>query len=258
MNCIYLYLITTLKSVNCFSHLAGALCWMDLFILTLQELVLAANIVWKTLRGYRCVFHCIIKSFCLCVLYWTYIWPNCNLITSQYYFLHLICLYNLRVRTDGCYHYQPSSIPSINSFSSQFFCLHFLQFLRFYCTSIESFWLQKHIMASFRESIKALKEAGLADSEILEIIADSVDRQKNWSLSITKTLANRNNSRHELPTKDNKINAETPSVRKRKAGTFSTGKHPKSIRQGSPGLSWEGDKALFNNPFNPTVFPLSL
>ena len=32
-------------------------------------------------------------------------------------------------------------------------------------------------MASFRESIDALKEAGLADSEILEIMSESVDLQ---------------------------------------------------------------------------------
>ena len=32
-------------------------------------------------------------------------------------------------------------------------------------------------MASFRESIDALKEAGLADSDILEIISESVDGQ---------------------------------------------------------------------------------
>ena len=32
-------------------------------------------------------------------------------------------------------------------------------------------------MASFRESIDALKEAGLADSEILEIMSESVDGQ---------------------------------------------------------------------------------
>ena len=32
-------------------------------------------------------------------------------------------------------------------------------------------------MASFRESINALKEAGLADLEILEIMSESVDGQ---------------------------------------------------------------------------------
>ena len=32
-------------------------------------------------------------------------------------------------------------------------------------------------MANFRESIDALKEAGLADSEILEIMSESVDGQ---------------------------------------------------------------------------------
>ena len=37
------------------------------------------------------------------------------------------------------------------------------------------FWRQKQIMANVRESIDALKEAGLADSEILEIMSESVD-----------------------------------------------------------------------------------
>ena len=32
-------------------------------------------------------------------------------------------------------------------------------------------------MANFRESIDALKEAGLADSEIIEIMSESVDGQ---------------------------------------------------------------------------------
>ena len=75
-------------------------------------------------------------------------------------------------------------------------------------------------MASFRESIEALKEAGLADSEILGIMSNSGDGQKNGSLSIPKILSNRNKSGHELPTNDNKINAETPLVRKRKASAF--------------------------------------
>ena len=39
-------------------------------------------------------------------------------------------------------------------------------------------------MASFRESIDALKEAGFADSEILEIMSESVDGQ----ILIKKTL----------------------------------------------------------------------
>lgn len=62
-------------------------------------------------------------------------------------------------------------------------------------------------MASFRESVKTLKEAGLADSEILEIMSDSIDGQMNESLSIPKTLSNRNKSGHELRTNDDNINA---------------------------------------------------
>ena len=45
-------------------------------------------------------------------------------------------------------------------------------------------------MASFRESVKALKEAGLVDLEILEIMSDSVDRKTNRLLSIPKTNSN--------------------------------------------------------------------
>ena len=108
-------------------------------------------------------------------------------------------------------------------------------------------------MANFRESINALKEAGLADSEILEIMSDSVDGQMN-----TKTLAKTKKSGNELPTKDSNINAETLSVRKRKTGAFSAEKHPKSICQGSPGLSWEREEVPFDYPFNRTVSPLSV
>ena len=61
-------------------------------------------------------------------------------------------------------------------------------------------------MASFRESVHALKEAGLADSEILEIMSESVDGENFIK-----------NSGHELPTSDINIIAETPSIRKRKA-----------------------------------------
>ena len=39
-------------------------------------------------------------------------------------------------------------------------------------------------MVSFRESVEVLKEAGLADLEILEIMSNSVDGQINVSLSI--------------------------------------------------------------------------
>ena len=61
-------------------------------------------------------------------------------------------------------------------------------------------------MANFRESIDALKEAGLADSEILEIMSESVDGQM-----LTKNLQKNKESGHEIP---DKINTETPSTRK--------------------------------------------
>ena len=84
-------------------------------------------------------------------------------------------------------------------------------------------------MANFRESIDALKEAGLADSEILEIMSESVDGMLTKNSSFIKEYG------HELPTKNNDATAETPSVRKRKADTLSTEKQSKTIRQGSPG-----------------------
>ena len=54
-------------------------------------------------------------------------------------------------------------------------------------------------MASFRESIDALKEAGLADSEILEIMSESVDGQ----ILIKKPSLNKVSGQElqELPTK---------------------------------------------------------
>ena len=61
----------------------------------------------------------------------------------------------------------------------------------------------------------------------------------NGSLSIPNTLSNANKSRYVLTKDDNTSNAETPSIRKRKAGVFSAEKHPKSIRQGSAGINWE-------------------
>ena len=79
-------------------------------------------------------------------------------------------------------------------------------------------------MANFRESIDALKEAGVADSEILEIMSESVDGQMH-----AKKLLNNKDSGHELPKKISDTNAETPSVRNRKASVLSTEKHPKSI-----------------------------
>ena len=45
LNCIYLYLITALKSISRFSRLAGALSWVDTFVPILQQLVLITNIV---------------------------------------------------------------------------------------------------------------------------------------------------------------------------------------------------------------------
>ena len=61
-------------------------------------------------------------------------------------------------------------------------------------------------MASFRESIDALKEAGLADSEILEIMSESVDGQ------MIKKKSSIKESGQELPSKNNDITNETPSV----------------------------------------------
>ena len=50
-------------------------------------------------------------------------------------------------------------------------------------------------MANFRESINALKEADLADSEILEIMSESVNGQM-----LTKNSFFIKDSGHELPT----------------------------------------------------------
>ena len=46
-------------------------------------------------------------------------------------------------------------------------------------------------MAKFRESIDALKEDGLADSQILEIMSESVDEQMH-----TKNVSNNKESGH--------------------------------------------------------------
>ena len=67
-------------------------------------------------------------------------------------------------------------------------------------------------MASFRESTDALKEAGLADSEILEIMSESVDEQ----MLIKKSSFNKVPGQ-ELLTKNNDTTNDTPSVQKRKA-----------------------------------------
>ena len=65
-------------------------------------------------------------------------------------------------------------------------------------------------MVSFRESIDALKEGSLADSEILEIMFESVDGQM-----LTKNSSFIKESGHELPT--NK--------------TMLLLKHPQSVKQ---------------------------
>ena len=92
-------------------------------------------------------------------------------------------------------------------------------------------------MASFPESVDALKEAGLADLEILGIMSESIDGENFIK-----------NSRHELLTIDINLNAETPSIRKRKATALSAEKHPKSIRQDSPGRNWEREGGPFQLP----------
>ena len=100
-------------------------------------------------------------------------------------------------------------------------------------------------MASFRESIDALKEVGLADSEILEIMSESVDGQM-----ITKKSSSNKESGQELPSKNNDTTNETPSVRKRKADSLSTEKQPKTIRQDSPRHSIERQDVHFEYSFD--------
>ena len=100
-------------------------------------------------------------------------------------------------------------------------------------------------MASFRESIDALKEAGLADSEILEIMSESVDGQM-----ITKKSSSNKESGQEPPSKNNDTTIETPSVRKWKADALSTKKQRKTIRQGSPGHSIEREDVHFDYSFD--------
>ena len=79
----------------------------------------------------------------------------------------------------------------------------------------------------------------------------------NGSLSIPKTLSNINKSGYVLKKNDNTSNAETPSIRKSKAGAFSAEKHPKWIRQGSIGISWERE-VTSNHSCNQWVSPLSV
>ena len=71
-------------------------------------------------------------------------------------------------------------------------------------------------MASFRESVEALKEAGLVSS--------CVDNQLNGSISISKTNLNNSSNKcgRALPQEDINSNAETLTVCKKKAGVFSS------------------------------------
>ena len=109
-------------------------------------------------------------------------------------------------------------------------------------------------MANFQESIEALKEAGLAYSEIPEIISKSVDGQMH-----AKNLLYNKESGHELPTKNSDTNAETLPVRKRKVGVLSTEKQQKSIRQGSPKQNLEREGVRFDYSFyRLPVSPLSV
>lgn len=57
---------------------------------------------------------------------------------------------------------------------------------------------------------------------------------------------------HELPKDDVNINAKRPSVRNKKAGAFSSEKHPevhKSLSQGTP-CPRKRKEVLFNHSFN--------
>ena len=106
--------------------------------------------------------------------------------------------------------------------------------------------MAEHLLsASFRESIDALKEAGLTDTEILEIMSESVDGQ-----TITKKSSSIKESGQELPSKNNDITNETPSVRKRKTAALGTEKQRKTVRQGSPGHSIEREDAHFDYSFD--------
>ena len=111
-------------------------------------------------------------------------------------------------------------------------------------------------MASFRESIDALKEAGLADSEILEIMSESVDGQILTKKSSIKKVSGQ--ELQELPIKNNNTTTDTPSVRKRKADALSTEKQSKSIRKGSPRQNVEREEVHFNYSFDQVpLSPLS-
>ena len=58
-------------------------------------------------------------------------------------------------------------------------------------------------------------------------------------------------SSKKLPTKNNNITNDIPSVRKRKADALSTEKQPKTIRQGSWRHSVEREDVQFYYPFDP-------
>ena len=116
-------------------------------------------------------------------------------------------------------------------------------------------------MASFQDSVKASKEAGQANSEILDIMSESVDGKLNGSFSIPKNDANSYKFRYEHPKEIEITNVETPSIHKRKAGAFSGEKQSrnnKSQRQGSSGLHVEREEVPFDNPFNQTVSPFTI
>ena len=102
-------------------------------------------------------------------------------------------------------------------------------------------------MTNFRESINALKEARSGDSEILEIMSESVDGQM-----LTKNLQKNKKSDHEL--------SDTPSTRKRKLCVLSAEKHTKSMRQDYPrhNLEREREDTRPNFSSNRTVSPLSI
>ena len=76
---------------------------------------------------------------------------------------------------------------------------------------------------------------------------------------ITKKSSSFKESGQELPSKNNDITNETPSVRKRKADALSTGKQCKTIRQGSPGHSTEREDVHFDYSFDRVpLSPLSI
>ena len=109
-------------------------------------------------------------------------------------------------------------------------------------------------MANFWESIDALKKAGLADSKILEIMYESVDKQM-----LTKNSSFIKECGHELPTKNNDATAETPTVHKRNADNFNTEKQSKTISQGSPRQNLESEDVHFDYSFDGVpLSPLSV